>query len=111
MCSLGKTQLESLDVQGATIAVDGLIADFYEQRAYTSAFDDKKIRDLIVAIEEMLAHDLNPDDYHRRTLQELLDRQESLAPQARADCELLLMDAFLRMSCARSRALITPWDG
>ncbi len=61
-------QSGSLDVQGAKIAGGGLIADFYAQRAYTPVFDDSKIRDLMVGIEGMQTHGLNPDDYHRRVL-------------------------------------------
>ncbi|MEA3274260.1 MAG: L,D-transpeptidase family protein [Pseudomonadota bacterium] len=101
-------QSGNLEVQGAMIAVGGLIADFYEQRAYTPAFDDKKIRDLMVGIERMQAHGLTPDDYHRRVLKELRDRPQPLSARARADLELLLMDAFLRMAYHRAYGKVNP---
>ena len=104
----GLEQGGTLEVQGARIATGDLIADFYAQRAYTPAFDDSKVRDLMDGIQGMRAHGLDPDDYHRRVLQELDDRPRPLSPRARADFELLLMDAFLRMASHRAYGKVNP---
>jgi len=101
-------QSGTLEVQGAKIATGDLIADFYAQRAYTLAFDDNRIRDLMDGIEGMRVHGLDPDDCHRRVLKELLDRPQPLSPGVRADFELLLMDAFLRMASHRAYGKVSP---
>ncbi len=101
-------QSGSLEVQGATIAAVGLITDFYEQRAYAPAFDDKRIRDVVAGIEGMLAYGLNPDDYHRRVLTEMLSGTQPMSMRERADLELLLMDAFLRMAHHRAYGKVDP---
>jgi murein L,D-transpeptidase YcbB/YkuD len=97
-----------LEVQGDRIATGELIADFYAQRGYTLAFDDNKIRDLMEGIDRMAAQGLNPDDYHRQVLKAMRDRPPPLAPAARADLELLLMDAFLRMASDRGYGKLNP---
>ncbi len=101
-------QSGSLEVQGARIAAVGLITDFYEQRAYAPAFDDKRIRDVVAGIEGMLAYGLNPDDYHRRVLTEMLAGTQPMSTRERADLELLLMDAFLRMALHRAHGKVNP---
>ncbi len=101
-------QSGTIEVQGAKIAVGGLIADFYGQRGYTLAFNDARIGDLMAGIEGMRAYGLNPDDYHHRVLKELHGRAQSLSPGVRADFELLLMDAFLRMAHHRAYGKVNP---
>ncbi len=101
-------QSGKLEVQGASIATGELIADFYTQRGYTPAFDDNRIRDVMDGIKGMAVHGLDPDDYHRRVLKALRDRPQPLSPEAQADFELLLMDAFLRMAADRGYGKVNP---
>ncbi len=99
-------QGETLEVQGARIATGGLIADYYAQRGYDLAFDDDSMRDVLDGIEGMRAHGLDPDDYHRQALSALRARARS--PAERADLELLLMDALLRMASHRAYGKVNP---
>jgi murein L,D-transpeptidase YcbB/YkuD len=97
-----------LEIHGARIREAGLIGELYEQRAYAPVFDNGKIRDVMGGIEAMRAHGLDPEDYHRGALTALVDAAGPLSPQARADLELVLMDAFLRMASHRAYGKISP---
>lgn len=104
---IGRLQQQGeLDIQGARIINSGLIGDYYAQRGYDLAFDDNRIRDVLDGIEGMHMHGLNPDDYHRQALLAMSAR--SLSPALRADFELLLMDAFLRIAAHRTHGKVNP---
>jgi murein L,D-transpeptidase YcbB/YkuD len=98
----------ALEILGAKITAGKLITDFYAQRAYAPALDEQKIRELMNEVEGMRAHGLDPADYHRLTLKELLDLPRPLSPPNRADLELLLMDAYLRMASHRAYGKVNP---
>ena len=98
----------TLEVQGERIAAGKLIAQFYSQRGYALAFGDSQIRDVMNGIEGVAAYGLRPDDYHRQVLKTLRARSQPLPPEARADLELLLMDAFLRMAADRGYGKVNP---
>jgi murein L,D-transpeptidase YcbB/YkuD len=91
-----------LRIGEADIAAVRVLPEFYRQRNFHRAWTNPAaVNDLLRAIDDSETDGLMPQDYHRESLHHL-QRQISAAasppPQQLADLDLLLTDAFLRLS-------------
>lgn len=89
-----------LAIRGQAIAATSVIADFYTRRGFAPAWaDPRNVDDLLRAIVDSTDEGLSPADYHLATLAQM--RPEMRQPQTtdfeRADFELLLTDAIVRL--------------
>jgi murein L,D-transpeptidase YcbB/YkuD len=87
-------------VAGRPVADAWFLASFYERREFTPAWTSSaKLDALFAAIDSSFRHGLDPEDYHRATLVELVEaprQQDSEA--ARIELELLATDALVRLA-------------
>lgn len=76
-----------------------VLAEFYRKKDYQPVWDQSKNReDLFSNIENIESEGLFPEDYHFSELKELLKSAASNSPAQNTKLELLLTDAFLRLS-------------
>lgn len=114
-------RLEALTTGGAARAAgEPLLAlhalpRFYESRAFEPAWrlqeggPGRDLQGLMAAIDDARSHGLNPDDYHRNALAELLARpREALDDLARSDLELLATDAFVVLGSHLLHGRVNP---
>jgi murein L,D-transpeptidase YcbB/YkuD len=91
-----------LHIADADIAGVKVLPAFYRQRNFHRAWiDPATIDDLLRAIDDSEADGLMPQDYHRDALHRLQHQIGTVAvptPPQLADMDLLLTDAFLRLS-------------
>jgi murein L,D-transpeptidase YcbB/YkuD len=80
---------------------------FYEQRTGESNWKPSQAEEMIQAIETAKTRGLNPDDYHRKSVQ-LLNRNTMTANAVSAEQDLLLSDAFFRLSRHLANGKATP---
>jgi murein L,D-transpeptidase YcbB/YkuD len=92
---------KELKIGNTWLVGSSIIPMFYEQRQFQPAWTDPaKIKDLMLAIENIKKDGLLPDDYHRRplqTLSEQISAQSPPDPQLLAMRDLLLTDALVLM--------------
>lgn len=70
------------------------LSRFYEQNTGESNWNTAQIEQMILAIEMAKTRGLNPDDYHRKSIQLLNPETNAVSIEQ----ELLLSDAFLRLA-------------
>jgi murein L,D-transpeptidase YcbB/YkuD len=101
---------DTVAIDGAHLAAPELIADFYEDRNFVPAWNDvDKIQSLLRIIDGMERYGLDPEDYHRRTLRALLEGGlHGLAPERRADLDLLLIDSLIRVAYHALHGKVDP---
>lgn len=75
------------------------LSEFYRENKYQPVWDQAENRkDLFSNIENVESEGLFPEDYHFSELKELLNSAASNSPEQNTKLELLLSDAFLRLS-------------
>jgi len=90
-----------LQIGEATIAAFKLIPEIYEERRFGMLWTDPaRIEELLGLIARIDREGLLPEDYHLSTARALFDEVRHLEPQdpvARADLDMLLTDALIRL--------------
>jgi len=89
-----------LSIRGQPIAATAAIADFYTRRGFAPAWTDpRNVDDLLRAIVDSADDGLSPADYHLAVLAQMRPqmRLADTTDFGRADFELLLTDAILRL--------------
>ncbi len=72
---------------------------FYQENEYNPIWDDQELRgDLLSNIENIEAEGLFPEDYHLSEIRDLLHGVNSNSEEKNAKLEILLTDAFFRLS-------------
>ncbi|NPA94553.1 MAG: L,D-transpeptidase family protein, partial [Thermodesulfobacteria bacterium] len=94
-------QLNKAPVCSTCVASGVTIPKFYMDRDYQPAWTDEALIDqMLEAIQSSYDHGLDPADYHFTAIKELLDKisLQGDNPADRADLDVLLTDALLRLS-------------
>jgi murein L,D-transpeptidase YcbB/YkuD len=90
-----------LSVGGESIAAKTLIPKLYEARAFTPTWRSaQQIEGLVEMIGQSWLEGLDPADYHAdavRAARSAFESVDELAPDARADYDLLLTDSVIRL--------------
>jgi L,D-transpeptidase YcbB len=93
--------LKTLKIGEASVASTIVLPDFYERREFRPAWNKRSsVDDLFRAIRDSAADGLDPQDYHLTTLERLhhaLDENHTPMPATRADFDILLTDAVVRL--------------
>jgi L,D-transpeptidase YcbB len=93
--------LKTLKVGEASVASTIVVPDFYERREFRPAWKKRSsVDDLLRAIRDSEADGLDPRDYHLIPLERLrreLDAGPTPTPSMRADFDILLTDALVRL--------------
>ena len=74
------------------------VPTFYSNRNYEPAWtENKNVKDLLESLESSYDEGLDPEDYHYKRINELLDKKKSgsLSNSEKADLDLLLTDALI----------------
>ena len=88
---------DRLEAGGDVLSSRRLLPDFYQRRDFEAAWKrDGNVDALLRAIDDMQADGLDPDDYHREAILRLRTAG-SRSPADRAELDLLLTDALLRV--------------
>ena len=98
-------------IQGADIAFQELIQDFYARRAFRPAWGDaKNAAELRRAIADSAADGLIPADYFQPLLEDLARQVQDPAatPMLRAQHDILLTEALLRLGYHLSFGKVDP---
>jgi murein L,D-transpeptidase YcbB/YkuD len=86
-------------VDGAHVAARTLIPEFYERRAFRPAWDRPgRAHAMLATAEASRDHGLDPADYHVATLRRMVAAGPAGDPAARAERELVLTDALVRLA-------------
>jgi L,D-transpeptidase YcbB len=92
---------KTLKVGEASVASTIVVPDFYERREFRPAWKKRSsVDDLLRAIRDSEADGLDPRDYHLIPLERLrreLDASPTPTPSMRADFDILLTDALVRL--------------
>jgi L,D-transpeptidase YcbB len=93
---------------GSNVVIDGealssrvLLPEFYGKRQFRSAWTERRnVDDLLRAIRGVDAEGLRPTDYHLQAIERRLRSAPEAAalPEAKADLDLLLSDALVRVA-------------
>jgi len=89
-----------LVVGGNAISAIHLIPEFYDRRNYSLAWrSESNMNELMSMIEASWEDGLTPADYHQESLGRMLDdyRAGKMTPCNRADMDILLTDALIRL--------------
>jgi murein L,D-transpeptidase YcbB/YkuD len=91
-----------LQVRGQPIASRDLLPRIYENREFAPAWNTpRQIDSLLELLDESFREGLDPNDYHaaavRSELEALTGGLEQLAPNERAELDLLLTDSVIRL--------------
>ncbi len=90
-----------LRIGAAQVAATRVLALFYERREFLPAWVEPSTIDAMFrGIDSSQAHGLVPEDYHREPLSQLrtgIESSPAPAAEMRADFDLLLTDALLRL--------------
>ena len=106
-------QTQRLSIGGDAISSIHLITEFYDRRNYTLAWQsDRNIGELLAMIEASREEGLLPTDYHQAALKSMLGayRAGNIAPCDRADLDILLTDALLRLGYHYIFGKVNPRD-
>jgi murein L,D-transpeptidase YcbB/YkuD len=94
-------RVKTLKIGEASVASIIVVPDFYERGQFRPAWVKRSaIDDLLRAIRESEGDGLDPRDYHLVTLEQLrreVDASPTPAPTLRADFDILLTDALVRL--------------
>jgi len=98
-----KTKLESIqakgsgEIAGASIAAVDFLPRLYEKRQFNPAWSNKgNVEALLEAIESSDEQGLTPSDFHAEQLAAM--GKSAQDPDARADLDILMTDAFVRLA-------------
>ena len=94
-------QFKKMPVCSTCVASQITIPKFYMGRNYTPAWTSHKtIHEMLAAIKGSFDHGLNPEDYHLSAITGLMKKiqNEQGTASDRADMDVLLTDALLRLS-------------
>lgn len=87
-----------LVIAGEPISSRILLPDLYRKREFRAAWaETRNVDDMLHAIRGMEADGLRPIDYHLQAIDELR-RRPTDSPAVRADLDLLLSDALIRLA-------------
>jgi murein L,D-transpeptidase YcbB/YkuD len=88
------------DIGAGSAAARAIVASIYEQRGFAPLWADaQRAASLLAAIEASTTHGLDPRDYHAGRIAGLLPpRTADSEAGRRAERELLLTDAFMRLA-------------
>ena len=87
-----------LEAGGEVLSARHVLPDFYQRRDFEAAWKrDGNVDALLQAIEDMQADGLDPLDYHHEAIVRLRTAK-SRSPADRAELDLLLTDALLRVA-------------
>jgi len=93
--------VKTLKIGAASVASTIVLPDFYERRAFRPAWEKRScVDDLFRAIRDSEADGLDPRDYHLTALEQLrreLEATPTPDPTLRADFDILLTDALVRL--------------
>jgi murein L,D-transpeptidase YcbB/YkuD len=93
--------VKTLKIGEASVASTIVVPDFYERREFRLAWEKRSsVDDLFRAIRDSEADGLDPRDYHLGTLEQLrreVDASSTPTPTLRADFDILLTDALVRL--------------
>ena len=98
-------------LQGSQVVLTEPVQDFYTRRAFRAAWADPAIaRQLLRALAESREDGLDPEDYHLSLLQRLGPEvaQPAATPTLRAQYDILLTEALLRLSYHLSFGKVDP---
>jgi murein L,D-transpeptidase YcbB/YkuD len=79
------------------IASSRVLPDFYEREGFTLAWTRDRAEELLGAVLDSETHGLDPNDYHRPEIEDLLAR-DALDAAEQVDLDLLLTDALVRLA-------------
>tara|TARA_R110002049_G_scaffold222206_9_gene393817 strand:+ start:4546 stop:6135 length:1590 start_codon:yes stop_codon:yes gene_type:complete len=97
-----------LEIAGETIYDLSITQKFYAGQGYAAAWTNPiALNELSAAIYEAEREGMNPDDYHQRQVQGLLDGTLALDDNAR---DLLLTDALMRLTYHYAFGKVDPRD-
>jgi len=83
------------------------LSKFYKQKSGGSIWKTSQAEQMILAVEAAKTRGLNPDDYHWKSIQ-LLNHNAKAANAVSIEQQLLLSDAFLRLSRHLSNGKVKP---
>jgi murein L,D-transpeptidase YcbB/YkuD len=102
-----------LDLIGTDVAAASLLTEFYERRRFEPAWTrPRQARELLELIIASDADGLNPADYHRDAVArgaEALLSASALSPAQRAELDIVLTDALLRLAYHQLFGKINPY--
>ena len=85
-------------IAGEAVSSRLLLQEFYKKREFEPAWTERKDADaLLDAILRSTADGLRPTDYHLAALERVLEPSASTSPEAKADLDILLTDALIRL--------------
>ena len=85
-------------IAGEAVSSRLLLQEFYKRREFQPAWTDRKDADaLLDAIVRSNADGLRPPDYHLAALERAMAPTASTSPEAKADLDILLTDALIRL--------------
>ena len=89
-----------LTIGGDPLVSRLILPRFYETRCFQAAWGPQALDQLQRAIEEAYDEGLNPDDYHRRALSEMIPalRSGAAGSELAAEADILATDAVIRLS-------------
>jgi murein L,D-transpeptidase YcbB/YkuD len=89
-----------LTIGGDPVVSRLILPRFYETRCFQAAWGPEALDQLQRAIEEAYDEGLNPDDYHRRALSEVIPalRSGAAGGELAAEADILATDAVIRLS-------------
>jgi murein L,D-transpeptidase YcbB/YkuD len=94
--------LKSLKIEEAHVTSAHVVPDFYERRQFQQAWiRSSAVEGLLRAVHDSEADGLDPRDYHLSPLERLrreLEATPTPAPAMRADFDILLTDALVRLA-------------
>ena len=100
-------------IDNSPIAATQVIPDFYAERQFRPAWSsEQNVAALLNAIEESEYHGFDPNDFHQSHLVALLGeiRGAEKSAAVRADLEILLTDALLRLAYMNYFGKVDPVD-
>jgi murein L,D-transpeptidase YcbB/YkuD len=90
---------QEVRIGDARIAARRLIPEFYERRAFRLAWDRPgRTEAMLAAVEASRDHGLDPGDYHAAALRRIVAAGPTADAAARAERELVLTDALVRLA-------------
>ena len=89
-----------LTIGGDPLVSRLILPRFYETRCFQAAWGPQALDQLQRAIEEAYDEGLNPDDYHRRGLSEMIPalRSGAAGSELAAEADILATDAVIRLA-------------
>lgn len=107
-----KDQLKRTTCQGEVLCGSKVLPDFYEKRSNKPAWFgpagfSSQAGYIIRAVRQANREGLNPDDYHLKAIEAILDKKQLNARDV-ADLDLLLTDAFLLYGADLWRGRVDP---